>query len=526
MLRNATPVRLRATATCFAMATALVIAGLGEVAAGEDGSGGIPAAAPDLPRQGLARRTWTVLRHRLSRHRRPQDDAAVRRAAKTEDAAQPPPTQPTTTPPPETTAPPPTPRIEPEAVPLLVNVTTPEAQQRAAEATFLVRALGLQDSPTKVYGWIQNSYTGNTNGKGNGSNFSVFPNRLADAWQGNQYYLILENALEASDQINFGFRYDVLFGNDWEFTKDYGLFDRAFTPNHFAGVDFPQIYGEVHLPVLTPWGLDVRGGRFYSPAGFEGVQATKRPLLSVPYTLNFTPFTFFGMIGTLHLLENNRVNLYAGAVNGWDRWIDASYKWSMLGGYSLTSRSGTTSLNTFFVIGPDQLPRFPPANTPFFPTGTTPPPFLAGRRNLGYGNPRTYFSTVLTHNWSDRFTEALQADQVLDKNSPGFGPGGSPHDTAWYSLVHWFLYGFDAPLSDAKVTGSWRIEAFRDNNGAATSVAADYFETSLGLILKPKSWIWIRPEARYDWVRGSAHPFSNDTRSSQLILDFDVIILF
>jgi hypothetical protein len=419
------------------------------------------------------------------------------------------------------------PSVTPEAVPHAVNLTTPEEAQRRAEASFLVRALGLEEAPVKVYGWIQNSYTGNTNGvPPSGTNFTVFPNHLADRWQGNQYYLILENVLEPDDTVNLGFRYDVLFGNDWQFTKDYGLFDRAFRPNSFAGVDFPQIYGEIHLPVLTPWGLDVRGGRFYSPSGFEGVQATKRPLLSVPYTLNYTPFTFFGMMGTLHLLDNNRANLYAGTVNGWDRWINADYKWSVLGGYSLASRSGRTTLNTFFVIGPDQLPRFPPGNTPFIPTGTTPAGYLPGRRNLGYGgNNRLYFSTVFTHQWTDRLTEAVQTDQVLDRNNPGFGPGGAPRDTAWYSLAHWFLYGLDAPTADARLTAVLRTEVFRDDRGAATGVADTYYEATLGLITKPRPWLWVRPEARYDWVRGG-HPFNDGTRASQLTLAFDVIVLF
>src|SRR5262249_8838236 len=158
-----------------------------------------------------------------------------------------------------------------------------------------------------------------------------------------------------------------------------------------------------------------------------------------------------------------------------------------------------STLNTFFVIGPDQLPQFPPGDTPFFPTGTTPPGYLPGRRNIGYGSsPRLYFSTVFTHNWSDRLTEAVQADQGLDRNNPGSAPAGTPADTAWYSLAHWFLYGFDAKLTDARLTGVWRFEAFRDDKGAATGVAADYFETSLGLIFKPTPWLWVRPEARYD----------------------------
>src|SRR5262249_29268122 len=103
--------------------------------------------------------------------------------------------------------------------------------------------------------------------------------------------------------------------------------------------------------------------------------------------------------------------------------------------------------------------------------------------------------------------------------------GGTNHSTSWYSLAHWLLFGFDDTLEKARLTGVWRFEAFRDNNGAATGFAATYFETSLGLIAKPRPWLWIRPEARYDWT-ASGQPFSDGTRQSQLILDLDVIVLF
>lgn len=160
---------------------------------------------------------------------------------------------------------------------------------------WLDRALGLEDSPVDVYGWVQNSFTGNANGTPkNRMNFGVFPNRLANQWQGNQYYLVVENPLEQDNRINLGFRVDTLFGNDWQFTKDSGFFDRAFKPNSFAGLDFPQIYGDIHLPVLTKGGLDIRGGRFYSIAGYEQVPAIGRSLLSVTYMNNFTHFTFVG----------------------------------------------------------------------------------------------------------------------------------------------------------------------------------------------------------------------------------------
>ena len=64
----------------------------------------------------------------------------------------------------------------------------------------LMKLFDAEESPVKVYGWLQNSYTYNANGRGvTGQNFGVTPNNLANQWQGNQYYLILENALEQGD---------------------------------------------------------------------------------------------------------------------------------------------------------------------------------------------------------------------------------------------------------------------------------------------------------------------------------------
>ena len=397
----------------------------------------------------------------------------------------------------------------------------PSVTPTAPTPLILNRALGLEDSPVRVFGWIQNSFTGNANGTPRDRlNFSVFPNRLANQWQGNQYYLALENPIEADDLVNFGFRYDTLFGNDWQFNKSYGLFDRAFHNNQFAGLDLAQIYAEVHLPILTPGGLDIKGGRFYNPAGFEAVPAIGRPLLSVPYTMNFTPFTFVGAFSTLHLTD--RVNVFNGAINGFDRWIDRFYKYGYIGGVTYKSRDQKTNVTLIGTSVPDQLPRFPPLNSPFIPTATTPPtPALAGRRNPFYGSSyRGYISLVVTRQWTDKLTEAVQSDHVFDPRILGFSLNGRPSSIAYHSLAHWFLYAF----SD-KVTGVWRSEAFFDPYGAATGSRSTFYEMTLGLQTKPKPWLWVRPEARYDWSQFT-HPFSDGTRASQLTLAIDVIVLF
>jgi hypothetical protein len=397
----------------------------------------------------------------------------------------------------------------------------PSAAPAAPTPLYLNRAIGLEDAPVRVFGWLQNSFTGNANGTpADRSNFSVFPNRLANQWQGNQYYLAVENPLEADDMANLGFRFDTLFGNDWQFTKAYGLFDRAFHNNQFAGIDLPQIYGEMHLPVLTPGGLDIKGGRFYNPAGFEAVPAISRPMLSVPYTFNFTPFTFFGLFTTLHLTD--RINLFNGAINGFDRWVDRHYKWGYIGGITYKSRDQKTNVTLIGVSAPDQLPRFPAADTPFVPTATTPPsPALAGRRNPFYGSSfRGYISLTLTHQWTDKLTEAAQSDHVFDPKIIGFSLNGASSSIAYHSLAHWFLYAFND-----KVTGVWRSEVFFDPYGAATGSRSTFYEMTLGLPMKPKPWLWFRPEARYDWSQFT-HPFSDGTRAGQLTLAFDVIVLF
>jgi hypothetical protein len=386
---------------------------------------------------------------------------------------------------------------------------------------YLNRALQLQDSPFRLYGFIENGFNLDTNGlPRNRENFSIFSDHLADQWMGNQYYLVLDNPLEQNDIFNIGFRVDFLFGNDWLVTKAYGLFDNAFPINHFPGIDFPQLYAEAHLPILTPGGLDLRAGRFYSLTGFESPPAVARPLYSMAYSLPYTPFTFFGAIGTLHLSE--RLNLTAGTIDGYDRWPNKPYKWGFLGALTWTSRNDKLNIVLGGADAYDQLPRFPPADASFVPSGIPPPPFLAGRRNPFYNKSgRGYGVVVATYKWSDKLTEAIQTDHIFDQITLGFSPTPYiPHGAAYHLFAHWFLYQFTE-----KVTGVWRTEILWDPYGLATGNPDTLHEMTLGLNIRPKDWLWVRPEVRYDWAQFT-HPYNDGTRNSQFTLAFDVIVLF
>lgn len=391
----------------------------------------------------------------------------------------------------------------------------------------LMNALGLEKSPIKFYGWIQNSFTGNANGNGTTrTNFGVNPNYMANKWMGNQYYLVVEKPIKQGDEINFGFRIDNLFGHDWAFNHMYGLFDGAWPSGWFPGYDPAQFYAEMHIPpILSKGGTDVKGGRFYTILGYEVVPATGRPLLSVPYMFNYgQPFTHFGMLATTHVTD--RVNWLNGTINGWDRFVNANYKWGYIGGLTWTSKSGKANLAISYTFGPNQFPRFLPEGTSIYPFGTTPVPFQAGRRNTGYGgNWRTLFTTVLSYQWTDSLTQVMETDQGFEDNVPGIGPGGTAMNAEWYGFANWFLWQFWKNEDRDIVTGVWRSEVFRDDSGSRTGFSDNFYEMTLGLIIKPKPYIWIRPEIRYDWAQFKK-PYTDGTRGSQLTLGFDAILLY
>ncbi len=409
--------------------------------------------------------------------------------------------------------------------PTTVEAEAEAATESEAPTTLLMRALDMRDSPVKIYGWLQNSFTGNANGFGNGKNFGVTPNFKADQWMGNQYYLVVENPLEQNDKVNFGFRIDNMFGNDWQFNYMQGLFNGAFPPGQFAGYDLSQLYGEVHLPILTEGGLDVKGGLWYALAGYEQVPAIARPLLSVPYMFNYgQPFRHVGVLTTLHLTP--QLNLFNAAINGWDRWINENYIWGYTGGFNWTSKDTKTNVAFTCVWGPNQFPHYLAGNQGIYPTGYINIPSAALRPNPRYAtNERTLFTTVVTHKWgeSGKLTQVIETDQAWEQNVPGLANNGlttASRNAEWYSFGNWFLYNVTP-----KITGVWRSEVFWDPTGDRTGYRDTYYEMTLGGIIKPKDYLWIRPELRYDWAQFGT-PYSNQTRGSQLTLAFDVILLF
>ena len=395
----------------------------------------------------------------------------------------------------------------------------PETDEDEFKSNLLMNALGLEQSDITVFGWLQADFTGNTLKPRNGENFGVNPNVRANRFQFEQLYFVVEKLALQGDDVDFGFRSDNLFGTDWQQFHMNGFFDKTFSPTGF-GWEPTQLYGEVHLPVLTEGGVEIKAGRFYALPGYESGLAPARPLPSGSYLFGYShPFTHIGFMTTWHVTD--RINLYNGAVNGWDRWLDKNERWGYSGALSWDSKDDRTNVTVTLNAGPNQFPRFFAAGYKLAPNGVPQPPFLAGRRNLAYDSNRAVLLTaVLIHKWTERFTLIAEADDGYETNIPGLGPGGTTENAGWYGACGWFLYQLTETL-----TGVSRAEVFRDNNGARTGFDATFYEMTLGGIYKPRSWFWLRPELRFDWSPGT--PVYDDGHArSQVTLGFDAIFLF
>lgn len=396
-----------------------------------------------------------------------------------------------------------------------------EAAGEDYQTDLLVRALGLEDSPYNVFGWAQGGFTGNPSRPRSRESFGVNPNTLANTWIFQQFVVAVEKPLDPGkrDGYDFGFRVDNLFGSDWTQLHMVGLFDDLDRARDF-GWEPTQFYGEFHLPWLTPGGVDLKVGRFFSLAGYEDAYAPGRPLNSGGYLFGYSqPFTLVGAMTTWHVTD--RLNLFNGLVNGWDRWLNARERWGYAGGLVYDSADSRTNATLTVNAGPNQFPSFFRADYAFTPNGVTNPPFLAGRKNVLYNQDRAFLLTAtLIHEWTERLTVVAEADYGSESNVPGLGVGGGPVNGQWYGASGWSLYSFTDRL-----TGVYRAEVFRDNGGVRTGFNATYYEMTLGLIAKPRAWLWFRPEVRFDWA-GGARPYDDGTKGSQLTLGFDTIFLF
>jgi len=383
----------------------------------------------------------------------------------------------------------------------------------------------LLDNPLgiKAYGYFQNSYTSNLRQKEDlpNRNFFLFPNRLPNSWQGNQYYLVLEKpVVQTERKFHMGFRVDGLYGNDWEFTKSFGLFDRRFDSGTFYGYDFPQAYAEFNMPFFFKKTATLIVGRFYNPGDYEGKMAIKRPLFSSSYMINSTPFTFLGTL--LSIRVNPQLTVLGGVTNGADRFYNPMFRPSILGGVNYAP-SNKLYMKSIAMVGPNQLPRYPGVDERNLPIGIRTNQQVQWTANTGYANNlRFYSSNVISYKLNKHWKISKEISLNHDQNTPLATENNRSRNTFWKSMGLW-LY-FDKK-GDEKLTFIQRAELFSDYQGIVTGQSGRYFAWTSGVAWKPNSRVWLRPEIRVDHALNRT-VFQDGESRNRVTVAMDFFIFF
>ena len=405
---------------------------------------------------------------------------------------------------------------------------TPAAQEAApapAEPWFLMKSVqgtwlgrGLESLGTNVYGWVQQGFAGNIDSPRDRINFGANLDWRSNDYRLNQVYFVAEKTLEHEDKWNVGYRVDFLVGHDAPFFVANGLFSgftgydptsgvgvdgpKSFREVNRIGIDLPQFYLETHIPhFLTPGGIDIRVGKFYTLMGREVYPAVDTDFYSRAYeNIYATPFTHTGVMATLH--PTSTFDVMAGIVRGWDVFEDNNDMVSFHGGFIWNSPDKRYNWTTVWITGPEQ-----PDNNHDYRTLAT--SYLTAK--FGSGS-EWVLSTGGNFGYESR--AAVDAET------------GRQKDTKWYGYTVNLFY-----TVDPRLRLGMRAEWFRDEDGTRTAQLgrpgfdANFFESTIGVTYTPWRNVIIRPELRVDYSP-DARPYNDQTKRVQFVPAVEMIVRF
>jgi hypothetical protein len=345
-------------------------------------------------------------------------------------------------------------------------------------------------------GWLDGGVY--TNQYGDPSNGPVGLRGIGDGFTMDQVWFFAERKTDTKGcGWDYGWRLDYLFGVDGPQTQSFGdrSWDYDWNTSSQYGFAMPQLYG-----VIAHNDLSVKIGHFYTPIGYEVVQAPQNFFYSHSYSHTYgEPFTHTGALGDY--AYNDKTHIYGGWVNGWDEGFGDRNDGSMfLGGvsYQLSKKATLAWYVSAGSLG-------------------------SGDAFVGAQSGNLYYNCfIFTYKINDKWTYVLEHD--LGANSD-LANGGA--NNQWYEINNYLIY----KVSDCLSYGG-RLEWFQDPQGARVvgGDAGSYVSLTAGLNWRPHSNVTIRPEVRYDVFNGTAGPdglpFNNGASSSQLSGGFDAIFTF
>jgi hypothetical protein len=367
----------------------------------------------------------------------------------------------------------------------------------------------------KISGWIDNGITFNPDSPQSNQNFGRLFDDRANEPLLNQVVINFERALvPQTGQFDWGFKLQFMYGSDARFIHSLGLLDR--TANEILQPDLVEAYLNLHFPVITEGGLDLKLGKFVTLEGAETIDPRTNFFYSHTYIFNFgIPFNHTGALATFH--ASKLLDLYAGITRGVNTSVeDNNDSPAFDGGVGLNLLDGKLTALASTHIGPET------AND---------------NRHKRYLNDLT-----ITTRPTKNFTSITDLNYIYDEAA----------DATGYGVAQYFIYTINDVFSIGVRGEIWRdvdafyVASFAENDDALDglrggSVTIDprtvgggkttYGAVTLGLnikppVPKPAASLVIRPELRFDRALNGTRPFNDSSDRNQFTASIDVIITF
>ena len=367
----------------------------------------------------------------------------------------------------------------------------------------------------KISGWIDSGITFNPATPQDNQNFGRFFDDRANEPLLNQLVINFERALAPQPgEFDWGFKLQFMYGSDARYIHSLGLFsDTAATS--IVQPDLVEGYLNLHFPIISEGGLDLKLGKFVTLEGVETIDPRANFFYSHTYIFNVgIPFNHTGGLATFHATK--WLDLYSGITRGVNTSIeDNNDSVSFHGGGGLNLLDGKLTILATTSIGPET-----PNNN----------------------HDQSYFNDIaITAKITDKFTSLTDLNYALNEVS----------DAQAFGIAQYFTYAINSWL-----TAGIRGEIFWDDDGFYVFSFANNHDpmralegeptidprtvggrkTTYGAITagvnikppmpKPLAGLAIRPEIRYDCSLNDTRPFNNSSDRDQFTAGIDFIVTF
>jgi hypothetical protein len=370
-------------------------------------------------------------------------------------------------------------------------------------------------SRLSISGWIETSITVNPDSPQDNQNFGRFFDDRANEPLLNQFVLTFERALVPKPgEFDWGFKVQGMYGSDTRFIHSLGLLDHAASDS-ILQPDLVEAYLNLHFPILSEGGLDLKLGKFVTLEGAETIDPRTNFFYSHTYIFNFgIPLNHTGALATWH--ATSHVNLVAGLTRGVNTSVkDNNDSIAFHGGIGLDLNESKLVISAATHIGPE-----------------TPQD----------DHDQRYLNTITT-TWkiTDKLTSITDLNYARDAGADADAYGVAQYFT--YTINNWLAAGI-------------RGEVFRDDKGFYVVSFANYHDpmrllageptidprtvgggnTTYGAITiglnikppmpKPVSSLTIRPELRFDRSLNGTRPFNDSSDDRMFTAALDVLLTF